>query len=395
MIDAANIAIPPNLGVKQVEVCNIPQPGDSETPSHGNPNPQASPPYDVPVLYLFLPRTLLNSYQKPPRQVPTAGRSEQVCQGANSAINKPTIIPSSYAARPTNESSKVELRGPVHHLYHEEVKGIRKPSLDIALSPPTHPGVGELGGVDCSGYGLDFPESLGDETMDLIAAMGPGLMCAVSSTNSNQLLHANDELVELGVTELNMGEDVAGIRSNASSDGRPISFDKINKPSSDHVGDGFSTRGSSPAGRLPSFSGFDAIPSDCVGCCLHPPTQQLPSQCHSRAVSPAPGPLGAKILRIQSLCAHASPLRLQPPSSLNTPTDHGGEVNPRSVSPASLNEIVTPLQNLKRPNTADKAHNTYRKLLEIQSHNLNMQSHNLKMQMALNEILVCVLTPTP
>ncbi|KAF8415533.1 hypothetical protein EV426DRAFT_712711 [Tirmania nivea] len=350
-------------GAKRVDVCNI---GDSKTPSLGNPNSQVPPP----------------PYDKSPLQDPTASRSN--------TINKPTIAPSSYADHPTNEISEVEQCSPVNHFYRNGIKGVRKPSTDIAPSSPTSPGVGGLGGVDLSGYDIGFPESPGDESMDVIAAVDFGGTCAGSSVNFTPGLHPNDEPVELGgVTESTMGEDVAAmvnIRSNTPSNSWPLFLDERHTPSSDRLREAFLTRGSSPAGRLPSFSGFDAIPSDCVGCCLHPPTQQLPSQCHSRAASPASSAPGAGIARIQSARAHVSLMEVHASSGLNTPTNDREKVKSQSVSSTALK--VTPSENLKRASTGDKAHIAYQKLLEIQSHNLNMQSHNLKMQMALNQMLV-------
>lgn len=376
-IDTANsnIVTPPNLGAKQVEVCHVLQPGNSESPILRNAiSPVPPPPYD-----------------KPPLQDPTAGRSEKVSRLDNSnQINKPTITPSSHAAHPAHESPEAARHSPAYHPYRDRVTGLH-PSTNIAPPQPTSLEAGEFGGIDLSGYDFEFPESLGDETMDLIAAVDLGVMDAGFNANFNRRLHANKP-VKLGdVTQSNMDEDVGvevDVRSNASSNNQPLFHDEPNKPSSDRVADKFFSRGSSPMGRLPSFSRFDAIPSDCAGCCLHPPTQRLASQCRSRTASPASSPPETGILRIQSPGAHVSPTRVQTPSGLNTPTKSREEVNSRPASFTALNEILTPSQNLKRPITADKTHNTYRKLLEIQSHNLNMQSHNLKMQMALNEILM-------
>ena len=105
----SNIATPPNLDTKQVEICCVLQPGNSEAPILGKPAPP--PPYDVPVYPLSLARTLLTAYQKPPLQNPTVARSEKVLQlGSSNLINKPTITPSSYVVHPANESPEVLLR---------------------------------------------------------------------------------------------------------------------------------------------------------------------------------------------------------------------------------------------------------------------------------------------
>lgn len=296
---------------------------------------------------------------------------------------------------------------PVHHAECEVINETPKYPLETAFPGDDFGGLGfsELGCGDFSG--------LGDETADLLAAFdfgGTYVAPDISVTNAPFSQSPTvEDTAEPGVVEnINLNIEAPSVASSTStSESLRELFSESPTPSilSNHQrGDGVHYSSSTPARRVPSFSEFDALGSDCSGCCLHQytPTQILCSQSthrnastrhasstpHTQVRSPQPGSLGVPTPR-----AYASPSHAQTPSVRDhQEEEHQEEVYPTAVISTALTATAKASQNLKRPlesrscdcsslqrqqhhnpdpqasdvSKADRARKNIRKLLEMQ-----------------------------
>ncbi|KAF8415369.1 hypothetical protein EV426DRAFT_630063 [Tirmania nivea] len=355
------------------------------------------PPYKVPV----------------PPQAPPTGFSKLV--GPCNEFNKDSKPPISISPRLSTsiKSTPIEItRTPeqVHLIDCIDINNATKPCIEVysLLSTPPRDGFAE---VDLSGFDYgDFPEFVGDDTAELLAAFDFDGTCEVPNIAPLQIL-ATDNLEEHGVVgHATIDAKEAHVESGPSSATPSHLFpNKINSsPSAFYNVQGELRRTNhTPGARVPSFSQFDALRDDCEGCCLHryPPTQSL----YSRSTAPtalassqSSPPLQNQVASPQGLGVQTPQVYVSPVPAVHASTrthtpiprdDPVPEVHPMTVISTALTATVKASQHLKRtfdtspsyqqcgststphawdpqPDTcnsrAEKASKNIRKLLEMQ-----------------------------
>lgn len=304
------------------------------------------------------------SYELPiPPQALATGRSKLagLCDGLNKARKSPisTSSPPSPTPQFSTESPRIEIARVSEQVHHidcidtNDTTNLRIEATPLSSAFPRDEfAVVDLSGLDCG----DFPDFLGDDTAELLAAFEFGGTYEESSVA--QLSLTTDDPMEHRVV-VNIDEKETNVESSPSSATRShFIANKINSSPSSPCNLQGELRYTShtPGARVPSFSGFDALRDDCGGCCLHryAPTQSLYSQSTAPVLSTPSPPQQTQVASPQSQTprVYISPVpAVHTSARIHTPISRDDlvpEVHPMTVVSAALSATVRPSQNLKR-----------------------------------------------
>lgn len=305
------------------------------------------PPYEVPI---------------PPQAPATScSRSAGLYDGLNKVSKSPiSISPPSPAPQSSIQSPQIEVprtSEQVQSIECIDTDDASNPCIEITLSS-TSPR-GELAAVDLSGFDCgDFPEFLGDETAELLAAFDFGGTYEESNFAQSMSL-ATDDPVEHRVAR-NTTLDVKKVNVESSAARSQLFPNRINSSPSPS----YNLRGElrytnhTPGARVPSFSEFDALDDCSGGCCLHryPPTQSLYSRSTAPASSTSSPPTdqvaSPQSVGVQTPRVYASPVpAVHTSTHTHTPIpqdDRVPGVHPTTVISTALTATAKASQNLKR-----------------------------------------------
>lgn len=311
------------------------------TNQYGN----APPPYEVPI----------------PPQTPATGcsRSPGLHDGLNRVSKSPSPTPQS-----STQSSQIDIprtSEQVHHIECIDTNDPSNPCIEITPLSTTSPR-DEFSAVDLSRFDCgDFPEFLGDETAELLAAFDFG--GTYEGSNIAQSLAIVDPVEHRVVGNTTIDVKKANVESSPSSAARshlsPNRIDSSPSPSYNLRGELRYTN-HTPGAGVPSFSEFDALRDDCSGgCCLHqyPPTQSLYSRSTAPASSTSSPPQHTQVASAQSVGVQTPRMTVSPVPAVHASTrthtpipedDQVPEVHPMTVISTALTATAKASQNLKR-----------------------------------------------